>query len=115
VWDPPLNLGEGAELWGRVWYPVKVHQGVHNLSIETETRSVYVYEPITVHILLGGTVPQFGEGVDLGDLVCYPLNVLCSSYNLFAGTETLSLSVYEPIAMQFLLGGRPPIFGRGLS
>ena len=35
----------------------------------------------------------------------YPMTVLCIRYNLFAGTETLYLSVYEPIAMQILLGG----------
>ena len=35
-----------------------------------------------------------------------PESPICScSYNLFAGTETLSLSVYEPIAIQILLGG----------
>jgi len=37
--------------------------------------------------------------------VCYTLKVLCSSYNLFAGTDTLSLSVYKPIAKQILVGG----------
>ena len=30
------------------------------------------------------------------------------SYNLFAGTEMLSLFVYEPIAIQILLGGQSP-------
>ena len=35
-------------------------------------------------------------------------------YNLFAGTEMLSLSVYEPIAIEILLGDRPP-FGRGVE
>ena len=41
----------------------------------------------------------------------YPLKVIHSMHNLFAGIETLSLSVYEPIAMRFV-GDRPP-FGRG--
>ena len=45
----------------------------------------------------------------------YYLNVLHIRYNLFPGTETLSLSVYEPIAMQILLGGTVPKFGRGGS
>jgi hypothetical protein len=58
--------------------------------------------------------PICGEGVEIGGRVCYPLKVLCSRYNLFAGTETLSLSVYEPIEMQmFAWGDRPPIFVRG--
>ena len=35
-------------------------------------------------------------------------------YNLFAGTDTLSLPVYELIAMQILLGGTLPIiWGKG--
>ena len=33
-------------------------------------------------------------------------------YNLFAGTETLFLSVYEPTAMQTLLGGPDTQIGR---
>ena len=37
----------------------------------------------------------------------YTVKLLRIRYNLFAGTETLSLSVYKPIAMQILLGGRP--------
>ena len=43
------------------------------------------------------------------------MNVLCSRYNLFAGTETLSLSVNEPIAKQILVGGTglPNFWGRG--
>ena len=42
------------------------------------------------------------------------VKVLRILYNLFAGSETLYLSVYEPIAMQILLGGdRPRIWGRG--
>ena len=32
----------------------------------TETQSLAVYEPITIQILLGGTVLQFGRGVELG-------------------------------------------------
>ena len=45
----------------------------------------------------------------------YRVKVLGIRYNLFAGIETLSLSIYEPIAMQILLGGSSPNFGRGLS
>ena len=53
----------------------------------------------------GGDSPQFGGGDYLGDRVCYLLKVLHIRYNLFAGTETLSLSVYEPITIHILLGG----------
>ena len=76
--------------------------------------SLSVYEPIAIQILLGGTVPQFGQGVKLGRWVWYPVKLLHINYNLFAGTEILSLSVYESIAIQILLGGhRPPIWPRG--
>ena len=46
------------------------------------------------------------------------MKLLHISYNLIAGTEMLSLSVYEPIAIQILLreGGRTgPQFGRGVE
>ena len=48
--------------------------------------------------------------------MCYPMKVLCSRYNLFAGTETLSLSVNEPIARQILSGGTVhPNLGEGVE
>ena len=52
-----------------------------------------------------------GEGVELGSRVWYPLKLLHIRYNLFAGTEMLSLSVYEPIAIQIWLGETVPQFG----
>ena len=45
----------------RVWYPVKVHHNGHDLSTETETLSLSVYEPIAMQILLGGSPPIFGR------------------------------------------------------
>ena len=60
------------------------------------------------------TTPRFGEAVKLGGRVWYPMKLLYISYNLFAGTEMLSLSVYEPIVKQILLGGVPQ-FGRGVE
>jgi hypothetical protein len=98
-----------------VLYRVKFPRIRYNLFDGTETLSLSVYEPITIHILLGG-VPQFGGGVELGGRVCYPLKVLCTRYNSFDGTETLSLSVYEPIAIQiFGWRDRPPIWGKGVK
>ena len=95
---------------GRVRYPAKVLRIRYNLFAGTETLYLSVYEPIAVQILLRGTVPEFEEGVELGGRVWYPLKVIHIRYNLFAGTEMLSLSVYEPIAIQILHGGgRPPI------
>ena len=51
--------------------------------------------------------------MELGGRVYYPMKLLHISYNLFAGTEMQSLTVYELIAIQILLGGRPPIWPRG--
>ena len=36
-------------------------------------------------------------------------------HNLFAGTETLSLSVYDPIAICVIVGDRPTIWVKGWS
>ena len=77
--------------------------------------SLSVYEPITIKILLGGNVPQSGGGVELGGMVWNPLKVLHIMYDLFAGTEMLSLSVYEPIAINILLGGPSPNLGEGVE
>ena len=87
----------------------------YNLFAGTEMLSLSVYEPIVMQILLRGTFPEFEEGVELGGRVCYPLKVLHIRYNLFAGTEMLSLSVYEPIAIQILIGELPPICGEGVE
>ena len=88
--------------------PVKFIHIRYNLFAGTETLSLSIYEPIAMQILLGGIVPEFGEGVELGGRVWYPVKVLHIRSNLFAGTETLSLSVYEPIAIQILHGGTVP-------
>ena len=57
VGDPTPKLGEGVELGGRVWYYWKALHNGHNLSIDTEMLSLFVYEPIAIQILLGGPVP----------------------------------------------------------
>ena len=51
---------------------MKVLCSRYNLFAGTETLSLFVCEPITIHILLGGTDPEFGEGVELGGRVGYP-------------------------------------------
>ena len=61
---------------GRVWCRLKVLHIRHNLFAGTETLSLSVYEPIAIQILLGGTVPQFVGGVELGGRVWYHLKVL---------------------------------------
>ena len=114
VEGPSPNLGEGVELEGRVWHPVKAHHNGHNLSIQTETLSLSVYEPIAIQFCSGDSPPNRG-GVELGGRVWYPAKVLRIRYNLFAGTETRSLSVYEPIAILILIGAVPEFWGRGSS
>ena len=59
-----------------MWYPVKARHDRHNVSAGTDTLSLSVYEPIGKQILVGGTDPQFGEGVELGDRVWHPAKVL---------------------------------------
>ena len=68
-----------------------------------------------MQFLLGGLSPNFASGVELGGRVWYHAKVLRIRCNLFAGTDTLSLSVYEPIAMHFLPGGTVPQFGEGVE
>ena len=77
--------------------------------------SLSVYEPIAIQILLEGPSTNLGEGVKLGGRMWYPVKVLRIRYNWFAGTEMLSLSVYEPIAIQILLGGPSPNLGERSS
>ena len=71
--------------------------------------------PRTIRVLLGGPSPRthFGIGAELGGQVWYPLKVLHINHHLFAVTETISLSVYEPIAICVLWRDRaPPSGGR---
>jgi len=44
--------------------------------------------------------PNLGEGVELAGLVWLPVNILYIMHILFVGTEALSLTIYEPIAIQ---------------
>ena len=56
----------GGRAMGRGWHPVKLLHVRYNLFAGTEMPSLSAYEQIAIQILLGGTVPQFGEGVKLG-------------------------------------------------
>ena len=100
---------------GRVWYYVKLLHIRYNLFTETDTLSLSVYESIAIQILHGGGGPShnFGEGVELGSRVWYPVKVLRSRSNLFNGTEMLSLSVYETITKEVLHGRTVHQFGGG--
>ena len=99
-----------------MWHCVKVLRIRYNLFAGTETLSLSVNEPIAKQILSGGTVPPFWEeGIELGGRMWYPVKFLHICYNLFAGTEMLSLTVYELIAIQILLGGPSPNLAEGSS
>ena len=63
-----------------------------------------------------GTTPIWEEGVELGGRVRKPVKAHPNAQNLSIETEMLSLSVYEPIALQIFLGEGPsPNLGKGLS
>ena len=107
---PSPNLGEGVELEGRVWYPVKLLHIRYNLFGGTEVLSLRLRANRNTNFAWG-TVPQFGGGAELRGRVWCPVKLLHINYNLFARTQMLSLSVYETIAMQILLWGPSPRFG----
>ena len=94
-----------------MWYTLKVLHIIYSLFAVTEILHLFVYEPIAIQILLRGPSPNLGEGFELGGRVWYPMKLLQIRYNLFAGTEMLSLSVYEPIASPSF-GGRGGVRGR---
>ena len=61
--DRPPILGEGVELGGRVWYPLKAHHNGHNLSFEIDTQSRFAYEQVALQILgLGTQLTNWREG-----------------------------------------------------
>jgi len=104
-----------VEIGGQVVYPMKLLHISYNLFAGTEMLSLSVYEPIAIHrFCLGDHPPIWPRGRARGR-VWYRVKLLHISYNLFAGTEMLSISVYEPIAIQILLGGSPLNFGEGWS
>ena len=61
-----------------------------------------------------GTVPQFGEWVELGGWVSYSVKLLHIRYNLFAGTEMLSLRLQADHNTNFAWGTVPQ-FGGGVE
>ena len=97
-------------------YPAKVLRIRYNFLAGTEMLSLSVYEPIAMQFCMGDR-PQFLVGVELGGRVWYRVRVLRIPirHNLFAGTETLSISVYELITIHILLWGPSPNLGEGLS
>jgi hypothetical protein len=99
---------------------MKVLHITHNLLCGTDTLSLGVYEPIAIRVLWGKRRPPFGGGVKPGGLLWYLVTILHIKYNLFAATETLSLSLYlSPFTSQsqciFMFGTAPPNMGERLN
>ena len=61
------------------------------------------------------TTPRFGGRGGVRGRVLYYMKLLHIRYKFFAGTDTLSLSVYEPIAIHILHWGPFPNLGSELS
>ena len=95
--------------------PVKLLHISYNLFAGTKMLSLSVYEPIAIHILLRGTVPQFDRGVELGRWVWYPVKLLHISYNLFAGTEMISHRLRANRNTNFAWGEPSPNLAEGSS
>ena len=65
-----------------------------------------------MHRRLFSTQPKiWGEVVELGGRVWYPVKAHHNGHNLSIISETLSVSVYEPIAIQYCSGESPQIGG----
>ena len=64
---------------------------------------------------MGDRPPILEEGVELEGRVWYPVNAHHNTHNLSSENKTLSLSVYEPIALQILLGGPSQNLGEGVE
>jgi len=64
---------------------------------------------------VGGTSSHLAMG-QARESGVVPVEVLCNRHNLFAGTEPLSLIIYEPIAVpNFAWGNVPQFGGKGWS
>ena len=73
-----------------MWYLVIVLDIRYNMFVGNETLSLSVYEAIAIQILLGGTVPNLGEGVGLEGGVWYPITAHRNGHNL--SLETVAYS-----------------------
>ena len=104
IWEW-VELGVGCDT------PRKSSRIRYNFLAGTEALLSPITSQSQCKFFLGGTVPQFWVGVELGGRVWHPVKVLLNRSNLCAGTETLSLSSYEPITMQFFDWGPSPNLG----
>src|SRR5208282_3235184 len=106
---PSTNLGEGVELRGHVWHPVKVLRIRSNLFAGTETLSLSVNEPIARQILSGGpSPPQFGGGGQARGACVAPLNVFHYQINFCVGTYNLFPLSTDSLAHYIINWGTVP-------
>jgi len=69
---------------------------MHNVSVETDTLYRTLYEPITITFNVGVRHKStWGEGVEIGGRMSYPVKARTIAHKLSVQSETLSLSVYE--------------------
>jgi hypothetical protein len=95
-----------------VWYPVKALYIVDTICVLKPKLYLSPSTSQSPCAFCGVEASPFGGGVELGGRMWYPVKVLHIRHHLFAGTETLSLSVYEQIAMRVLRG---PHLGQGVE
>src|SRR5208282_2051583 len=112
VGGPSPNLGEGVEPGGRVWHPRKSSVLGQICLLEPKRYLSPLTSQSQNKFSLREPSPNLGEGIERGGRRWHPSKVLRIRSNLFAGTETLSLSVNEPIAKQIFVAGTVPNLGR---
>ena len=85
------------------------------LTVFTRIYAIGLHSDRCIVDLFSTQPPDLWEGVERGGRMWYPVNAHHNGHNLSIIAETLSLSVYEPIAIQFCSGESPPNWGMGLS
>ena len=97
-----------------MWYHVKVLRIRQNLFAGTEMLSLSVYEPITINILLGGTIPKFGGKGGVRSRFWYPRKpIKMGIIYLFKPLRNLASFKSKTPGKFWGWGGDPKIKGRG--
>ena len=82
--------------------PTKLGDGPPSKGTVPQAKQKAVNESIATNISHMGDRPQFGAVVKLRVKVWYPVKDRRIRHSLSAGIHTLSISVYEPIAIHIL-------------
>ena len=98
LWEKEWNQG------GRVWHSMKLLHISCNLLLEPKCYLSPIMSQSQYKFCLGDRPQIWPRGRAMGSGVVPRETPPYQSYNVFAETEMLSLSVYEPIAIQILLG-----------